>query len=312
MANSRLLAGLLLVESTPQLTTRIARPFDFDIVISEAALRLPVSLEYWTAGRPFAVFECFRSLLCPHDRLYRDLEDENLGRRELTLFSDEHSFDDAKAFTRVVHSMWTVGLHQWQLNLEYLTNTFRQRRIDALELPGMRTYLPLIHLRQLIVGMREHLRLAHTDCVVLDERVTRAPDRPCLRGLICVSSMDEKIAQVAQEIEKLDTELNAEIHLIIGAVTVQDSDTNKEQTERATLLTLLAAVYLPLTLVTGIFGMNIREIDQSKTSWRVPGEALAVVAACTIVFVVAYRLWRDWRRRRREKEHEEFGFDKDV
>jgi Mg2+ and Co2+ transporter CorA len=124
--------------------------------------------------------------------------------------------------------------------------------------------------------------------------------------------MDEKIAQVAQEIEKLDTELNAEIHLIIGAVTVQDSDTNKEQTERATLLTLLAAVYLPLTLVTGIFGMNIREIDQSKTSWRVPGEALAVVAACTIVFVVAYRLWRDWRRRRREKEHEEFGFDKDV
>jgi Mg2+ and Co2+ transporter CorA len=41
----------------------------------------------------------------------------------------------------------------------------------------------------------------------------------------------------------------------------------KEQAQRATLLTILAVIYLPLTLVTGIFGMNIRQIDSATTEF---------------------------------------------
>jgi Mg2+ and Co2+ transporter CorA len=35
----------------------------------------------------------------------------------------------------------------------------------------------------------------------------------------------------------------------------------KKQAQRAYLLTILAVIYLPLTLVTGIFGMNLKEIN---------------------------------------------------
>jgi Mg2+ and Co2+ transporter CorA len=45
-----------------------------------------------------------------------------------------------------------------------------------------------------------------------------------------------------------------------------------KQAEIATMLTLLAAVYLPLQLVTGIFGMNIAEINDGVPAWRVAVE----------------------------------------
>jgi len=70
-----------------------------------------------------------------------------------------------------------------------------------------------------------------------------------------------------------------------------------KQAERATMLTLLAAVYLPLQLVTGIFGMNIAEINDGVPAWRACVVALAVAGVLTVgVFAGAW-----WWRKRRER-----------
>jgi hypothetical protein len=63
----------------------------------------------------------------------------------------------------------------------------------------------------------------------------------------------------------------------------------KRQSRRATLLTLLAAFYLPLTLVTGIFGMNIKEFDVQKPSFSLCFEALFAVIAVTAILYGLYR-----------------------
>lgn len=64
----------------------------------------------------------------------------------------------------------------------------------------------------------------------------------------------------------------------------------KRQSRRATLLTLLAAFYLPLTLVTGIFGMNIKEFDGEKApSLSICFAALFVVIAVTAFLYGLYR-----------------------
>ena len=63
----------------------------------------------------------------------------------------------------------------------------------------------------------------------------------------------------------------------------------KRQSRRATLLTLLAAFYLPLTLVTGIFGLNIAEFDVQKPSFILCFEALFAVVAVTAIFYGLYR-----------------------
>ena len=206
-------------------------------------------------------------------------------------------------------SMWILVADQFRENFKYLKDTFKRRRFVALARPGMSTYLPLIDLRQQIVGMHDHLPRAQAASDLRDRLMGRtSTSHPSLR----LSNLSEILAQTSDDLKKLDKELNDEIHLIIGAVTVQDSDANKTQTERATLLTILAAVYLPLTLVTGIFGMNIKDISDGSPTWRHCGEVLAVTAACTIVFVLAYRQWRVWRRAQQEKERSEFAFDKEV
>jgi hypothetical protein len=314
-SNSRRLAGLLLVESSPQLSTRIERPFDLGIKFRRGTgsitQELPVSLMQLAEGHPFAVFERFRSLLGWDDPSNLGLEPEleTFTRRELTLFSDRNGLDDRDVQCKVDYSMWILAAYQWESNLNYLRTEFTRLRFVALAQPGMRTYLPLIHLRQLIVGMRDRLPDAIAESKLCDERYR--PD-VLLRLSLRPSPLSQILTRIVEDLEKLDKELNDEIHLIIGAVTVQDSDANKEQTERATLLTLLAAVYLPLTLVTGIFGMNIKDINDGNPSWRACGEVLAVVAVCTVVFVVAYQSWRRWRKQQRKKERMQFGFDKDV
>jgi len=63
----------------------------------------------------------------------------------------------------------------------------------------------------------------------------------------------------------------------------------KRQSRRATLLTLLAAFYLPLTLVTGIFGMNIKEFDVKKPPFSLCFGALFAVIAVTAIFYGLYR-----------------------
>lgn len=63
----------------------------------------------------------------------------------------------------------------------------------------------------------------------------------------------------------------------------------KRQNRRATLLTLLAAFYLPLSLVTGIFGMNIKEFNDKAPPFYLCFEALFAIIAVTAIF---YRLYR--------------------
>lgn len=90
-------------------------------------------------------------------------------------------------------------------------------------------------------------------------------------------------------------------------LTRQDSDMMKRQSRRATLLTLLAAFYLPLTLVTGIFGMNIKEFaDEKAPSVKQCFEALFAVVAITAIFFGLYRYFplilRSLKRDRRQPE----------
>lgn len=63
----------------------------------------------------------------------------------------------------------------------------------------------------------------------------------------------------------------------------------KRDSRRSTFLTLLAAFYLPLSLVTGIFGMNIKEFSDQAPPFYSCFEALFAVIAVTAVFLGLYR-----------------------
>ena len=274
-------------------------------------MKMGISLQrLMSSGELFSFHDCFSGML---KRATFDNDAESLALKSLLLCDPKPCSNDYNFGELIGHSTWALLAYQWRANLVFLTVAFRHRRRDSLARPGMSTYLPLIELRRLIVEMRDSLPEAQLASWEMDGIIARCQ----LNGTTHIPwlvrpTLSQTLVHILEDLNRLDEQLNDEIHLIIGAVTVQDSDANKQQSERATLLTLLAAVYLPLTLVTGIFGMNIKDIDEGKPSWRACGEVLAVVAACTIMFVFAYRRWRIWRREQQERERKRFGFDKDV
>jgi membrane protein implicated in regulation of membrane protease activity len=73
------------------------------------------------------------------------------------------------------------------------------------------------------------------------------------------------------------------------------------QTTWTVALTVLAAVYLPMTLVTGIFGMNITEISSEATA---PNAWWAVVGILTVTGISLYVIVRNLRARKKEDDSE--------
>lgn len=83
--------------------------------------------------------------------------------------------------------------------------------------------------------------------------------------------------------------VNEEIQVVIGSVQVEDAKIMKRQTEVTVVLAVLAAIYLPLTLVTGIFGMNISDISASnRPDWVWVIKTWSWIVSVTIALIAFY------------------------
>ncbi|KAG8530656.1 uncharacterized protein KY384_004011 [Bacidia gigantensis] len=89
--------------------------------------------------------------------------------------------------------------------------------------------------------------------------------------------------------------------LLMSTVSTQDSHTSLEQARRGARLTQLAFIYVPLSFVTGIFGMNLKEINSSLLSAWVTVVTLAIVAVCTTAVLWLLDLIR--RRKQMVNQH---------
>jgi Mg2+ and Co2+ transporter CorA len=114
-----------------------------------------------------------------------------------------------------------------------------------------------------------------------------------------------KLSDLQKQLDAVKESINEEIQVAIGAVQVHDAQIMKKQTTWTVTLTVLAAIYLPLTLVTGIFGMNITEISSEATApsarWVVAAWVVAfALTAGGIAIYVVLRKWRDQARERKK------------
>lgn len=115
------------------------------------------------------------------------------------------------------------------------------------------------------------------------------------------------IAQLSVEQSQKAAEQTAASHRL-AELTVRDSAISIKNGERSTLLTLLAAIYLPLTLATGIFGMNIRDINSETVQFWWP----IIIAAVLMIpsgVIVGYIFWRS-RKDSREAKDQHYKGDK--
>lgn len=135
-----------------------------------------------------------------------------------------------------------------------------------------------------------------------------------------LSKLSDTFSELDARLRAIIAALNDDIQIVIGSVQVQDAKAMKRQADLTIQLTettmrqtevsvrqtrwtvalaILAAFYLPMTLVTGIYGMNIKEISGDKgPSWWWVVVTWAVTMGITVGSVGHYALeeWRWYRQ----------------
>jgi hypothetical protein len=104
------------------------------------------------------------------------------------------------------------------------------------------------------------------------------------------------LKDLLDQVSNLKQETTDTFQLLIGAIAIRDSEIQRFRSNwlgrvgykrRSTALTALAAIYLPLSLTTGIFGTNISEIGQGKSKyWAVLALGLGL-----LVVTLPFLLW---------------------
>lgn len=182
---------------------------------------------------------------------------------------------------------------------ERFSMSWRMPRV-RFDIPSIPALFIVMLRRQIPSSLSRFTQLTHACPQLPSSRTTRAGSAANIPltanpRRIEVSTLPTVLNSLETRLDTVNKTLNDEIQLLIGSVTVRDAETSMKQAERATILTLLAAVYLPLQLVTGIFGMNIAEINDGIPAWRACVVALAVAGGLTLGgFGIAW--W--WRKRR--------------
>jgi len=102
----------------------------------------------------------------------------------------------------------------------------------------------------------------------------------------CPGLILQDILQQANVLEKF---LMDSCTLLMSSISVMEAGSIKEQTQQGQMITRVAFLYAPLSFVTSIFGMNVKEINGSPLPVWVPVAAFLVVSTCTLGI---FFLWR--------------------
>jgi len=305
--------GLLLVnEPAASRTEHIRRsPFVHKLVDSGAwNLAFPSYLAWWQSlGSPYSnpyIFDLSSTLVT----LLSEAADHNPESalcqmfRHLLLIDAREDVDPrlwSEGFNKVLWlTMIAIG---WRLNVVYLEDRLGALQIEAISDPTMRTFLPLTDLRRNVADLRSRINKARLEISHKHEGfLKQAAD-----GLEGVGTVRDVFDAVLAQADHLSETLGKEIQLVIGSVQVRDSDNMKRQADRTLLLTLLAAVYLPLSLVTGIFGMNIKEINGSTFQYWACLAGVGMAFVFTGLLFLSGHFGRKWYRISEDRKAAEFA-----
>jgi zinc transporter len=128
-----------------------------------------------------------------------------------------------------------------------------------------------------------------------------APDRDALQTLaqldfpwiaeedrLHIREAADRFARMAEELEAV-RERSALLHEQLTDLRAEEVD------QRSLLISVFAFIFLPLTFITGLLGMNVAGIPYAHEPWAFWG----VVGFCFVVglAVLAWFMWRHWLRR---------------
>jgi len=103
------------------------------------------------------------------------------------------------------------------------------------------------------------------------------------------------LREIMEQTNVLEKFLMDSFTILMNSIGVMEAESIKEQAQQGQMITRLAFLYVPLNFVTGILGMNVKEINGSPLPMWVPVAAFLVVSTCTLGILF---LWR-WKQNSR-------------
>ncbi|KAK5728257.1 hypothetical protein LTR15_001392 [Elasticomyces elasticus] len=201
--------------------------------------------------------------------------------------------------------LYLLSNSAWMSNLHHLSNELKYISYVEIRNPNRKTNDRLHDLRGDLSGFRARVFVTNTHMPAGLAEYYDGFDFIKNRHRQAHLSPAENHGKMLAEADKLDAFLMDTFQLLMSSLSVRDSQTNIEQARRGTLITYLAFIYIPLSFVTGIFGMNVKEVNGSPLSVWVCFAALGIVFAGTAAIFVIYRYLRKlpqlWRHARESR-----------
>jgi len=236
-------------------------------------LRLPYSTNRGGVALPslfqdltysFNLFDCLKSVFL-HSWHFR------------ILFSSQLS---EQSILRPGGLIYLFSTSLWDTNLRFLQAEIKRISFDDILQPTAHTNEELHYNRRDLVllreGVIETLNYIPKDVVEWYESIIAAGD------ITWIWTPSKTLDRILVDEEKLSQFLMDSFQLLLSTLSTRDSQTSLEQATRGQRLTQLAFIYVPLSFVTGIYGMNLKEINGSPLSVWVTFVSAVVVIGCTL------------------------------
>ena len=134
-----------------------------------------------------------------------------------------------------------------------------------------------------------HPLLAPVDAIARGTQLDVSPKlRPFFRDINDHLKLTEE--EIASQRELLGVMLQANL----AAISLQQNDISVRQNETSKQLTVIATVFLPLTFITGFFGMNFEWLtshDQSEATFLIWGAGTLIVSLVALALYFKRRGW---------------------
>jgi hypothetical protein len=194
----------------------------------------------------------------------------------------------------LLHLM-SASLHR----TNFITIEREIKTVSFLELPdpSMQTNAKLLTLREVLselaTGTAETSKYVPSHVRQFYEEIYNQPD---VGDTLDFHSPVARLAAIKEQVSDLERFLMDSFQLLMSSISVVETQRagkqakmSMEQAVRTVRLTQLAFVYIPLTFVTSIFGMNVRELNEPLLPLWVCIVTLFVVAVATAALFGSYK-----------------------
>ncbi|KAH6723346.1 cora-like Mg2+ transporter protein-domain-containing protein [Leptodontidium sp. MPI-SDFR-AT-0119] len=237
---------------------------------------------YQVSENDYCLFENLK-MFCQHGWHFGFIFDE----RELT--KGRYVVDDSQNVLPCDPMIYLLASSLWEYNLRYLDQQIKRISFKEIRNPKLEINLELHDRREDLAHIRRGL--VETKMYIppsVARFFSEHPRRPYSSRI-----QADNWNRLLEECTRLEAFLMETFQLFMSSVSVQDSRLSINQSRRGSQLTLLALIYVPLSFVTGIFGMNIQQVNGSGLNLWVCFVTLVPVILVTILVFLAVKIYGD-------------------